>query len=160
MQSAYEMMESLLDDPTHYTDHFTTFAGAVVMMVTYGYDMKEGETFVTSMQHAVHILLHVCTPEISALCSAFPFVLALPAWFPGMGFLSKAAESRSLVTDVLHSPYEWTKRRLRETQYHPWSLMRLHDITSMTTAKNPELVQAIKDSAGTLSSGSVETTVK
>ena len=43
------------------------------MEVTYGYDMKGGETFVTSMQRAADIFLTVATPEIFALCTAFPF---------------------------------------------------------------------------------------
>ena len=43
------------------------------MEVTYGYDMKGGETFVSSMQRASDIILSVGTPELFALCTAFPF---------------------------------------------------------------------------------------
>ena len=48
------------------------------MEVTYGYDMKGGETFVTSMQRAADIIFAVATPEISSLCTAFPFGGLLP----------------------------------------------------------------------------------
>ena len=49
------------------------FSASVVVEVTYGYDMKGGETFVTSMQRAVDMFFTVATPEIFALCTAFPF---------------------------------------------------------------------------------------
>lgn len=49
------------------------FSAAVAMQVTYGYNVKGGETFVKSMQRALEIFLSVATPEITALYSAFPF---------------------------------------------------------------------------------------
>lgn len=103
LQSAYEMLTQLLDDPTRYDAHFTTcvlillvtprgdlhdvvfmqlmhrFSAAVVMAVTYGYGMKGRETFVTSMQRAADIFLRVASPEISAVCTAFPFRGCLPS---------------------------------------------------------------------------------
>ena len=49
------------------------FSASVVMAVTYGYDMNDGETFVTSMQRATDIVLRFGTPELSAMCATFPF---------------------------------------------------------------------------------------
>ena len=95
MQSAYQLLTQLLDDQTHYEAHITTyvptqsvrhvlrtllvvllmhrFVVSVVMAVTYGCGMNGRETFVTSIQRAGDILVRVATPEISALCNAFPF---------------------------------------------------------------------------------------
>ena len=94
MHSAYQMLVRLLDDPARYDAHFATyvrnpfitpcrtlpgvlimhsFSASVVMAVTYGYDMNEGETFVTSMHRGADIVLRFSTPEITALCTAFPF---------------------------------------------------------------------------------------
>ena len=49
------------------------FSVSVIMSVTYGYNMDEGETFVTSMQRAGDIFLRFATPERSASCNTFPF---------------------------------------------------------------------------------------
>ena len=89
MWNAYQMLTHLLDDPTRYEAHFTMyvlrwissgvlfimhrFSASVVMAVTYGYEMNKGETFVMSMQRAADIMLRFATPQISALCDAFPF---------------------------------------------------------------------------------------
>jgi hypothetical protein len=43
---------------------------------------------------------------------AYDAVKALPAWFPGMGWKSEAAECRRLVSDGLNTPFAWVKRRL------------------------------------------------
>ena len=97
IRNAYQILTQLLDDPTKYEAHFTTcvftspsgilpdvlivmsrFSASVVMAVTYGYDMNDGETFVTSMQRASDIVLRFGTPEISAVCAALPFSGCLP----------------------------------------------------------------------------------
>ncbi|KAG9312746.1 cytochrome P450 [Chiua virens] len=159
LKSAYEMMESLLDNPLDYPEHFTTFAAAIVMAVTYGHDMKGGETFVSAMYRATYLVVRYCTPQITALYAAFPFVASLPAWFPGMIFLSKAAECRSLAVDRLHAPYAWVKRRMGEGNAPPSMVAdaiaryQLYD-----DSKDPDLVQAIKDSAGSLYAASMVTT--
>ena len=49
------------------------FLASVVMAVTYGYDMNEGMTFATSMKRAGDIFNRFITPELSAMCAAFPF---------------------------------------------------------------------------------------
>ncbi|KAN0101198.1 Cytochrome P450 [Tylopilus felleus] len=146
--------------------HFTTFSAVVVMEVTYGYDMKGGETFVSSVPRASDIVLSVGTPELFALCTTFPFVKGLPSWFPGMGWKSEAVECRHLVNDGLNTLYAWVNDALYQEQGTATPSIvadaiirhRLDD-----DSKDPELVQAIKESAGTLcrltaSPASVETT--
>jgi len=121
--------------------------------------MEGTNTLLTSMKRAADAAAHVSTPEIAAICTAFPFVMRLPAWFPGMGFKSDAPECRRLVSEAVNAPYSWTRRRVAEgdathsmvsdaiTRY------RLDDDSS-----DPELVKAVKSSAGTLYAASVETT--
>jgi len=159
LQKAYELMTYLLDDPLRYTAHITKFSAAVVMEVTYGYDTKGNETFVTAMQRATDILLHVATIAVFAVCDAFPFIKALPAWIPGLGFKTHAAECRRLTVEAVNAPYEWVKQRIAKGLAAPSMVAdaitryRLED-----DSKDPELVQAIKDSAGTLYAAAVETT--
>ena len=108
------------------------FSAFVVMGVTYGYELKEEESFLKSMQRAADTYLRYARPEISVVCATFPFceclpsyyslplprvlisalvTKALPAWFPGMGFKYAATECRPLSYEGLHAPYTWVKRR-------------------------------------------------
>jgi len=82
----------------------------------------------------------------------------LPAWFPGMGFKADAAECRRLVSEAFNAPYAWVQQRVEEGNATPSMVAdaivryRLNNNSS-----DPELVQAVKDSAGTLYAASVET---
>jgi len=70
---AYELLTHLLDDPSCYAEHFTTFSSAIVMEVTYGYNVKGMNTLLTSLKRAADVVARVCTPEIIAISIAFPF---------------------------------------------------------------------------------------
>ena len=97
---------------------------------------------------------------------------ALPAWFPGMGWKSEAAECRRCVSDGLNTPYEWAKRCIvrpeinvrvcvangecKEQGSNAAPSMVADAITRYRLeddSNDPELVQAIKESAGTLYGG-------
>lgn len=49
------------------------------MGVTYGYDAKRGDTFVTSMQRASDIFGRLGAPELAVLSVVFPFGGLLPS---------------------------------------------------------------------------------
>ncbi|KIJ19369.1 hypothetical protein PAXINDRAFT_7852 [Paxillus involutus ATCC 200175] len=159
LQVAYEMLTHILDDPTHYAEHFETFAATIVMSVTYGYDVNEGEAFAKSLKHAADIFFRVATPQSVTLYTAFPLLKKLPAWFPFMGFKYQAAGCKKLAYDGLHGSYAWVRQQVDKGTAGPSMVgdaitrYRLND-----DSKDPELVQAIKDSAATLYLGSVETT--
>ena len=96
---------------------------------------------------------------------------ALPAWFPGMGWKSEAAECRRLVSDGLNTPYAWVKRRVVRPEINPHVCVSNGECKRQGNAapsmvadaiiryrleddsNNPELVQAIKESAGSLYAG-------
>lgn len=98
-------------------------------------------------------------------------VKGLPAWFPGMGFKSDAAECRRLASEGMNAPYEWVRQRIvrsiggdiryvanaefkEEGSAAPCmvadAISRYH---LNDDSKNPELVDAVKHSAGTLYAG-------
>ncbi|KAF8840002.1 cytochrome P450 [Paxillus ammoniavirescens] len=162
LQTAYEMLTHILDDPTHYAEHFDTahrFATSVVMSVTYGCDINEGETLGRSLKRAADIFSRFGTPESAALCAAFPFLKKLPAWFPFMGFKSEADECSKLAHDGRDGSYAWAWKQVNQGTARPSmvadAITRYH---LNDESKDPELVQAIKDSAATLYAASVETT--
>ncbi|KIJ19361.1 hypothetical protein PAXINDRAFT_7845 [Paxillus involutus ATCC 200175] len=159
LQTAYEMLTHILDDPTHYAAYFDRFAASVVMSVTYGYDINGGETFGKSLKRTTDIFARFATPESAALCATSPFLKKLPAWFPFMGFKSQAAECTKLANDGLHGSYAWVKQQVDEGIARP-SLVadaitryRLED-----DSKDLQPVQELKAAAASLYSAAVETT--
>jgi len=100
-------------------------------------------------------MLHASRVEVLALCDAFPFIKALPAWLPGMGFKTDAAECRRLVVELVNEAYGHAKQQVVVPSMVTDAIIR-HGLDD--DSKDPELVQAIKDSAGTMCAGAVETT--
>lgn len=88
-----------------------------------------------------------------------------------MGFKSEAAECRRLASEALNAPYAWVKRRVVRPKISDHTCMANRECKEEGNAapsmvadaitryhlyddsKNPELVQGIKDSAGTLYAG-------
>ncbi|KIJ19363.1 hypothetical protein PAXINDRAFT_166569 [Paxillus involutus ATCC 200175] len=159
LQTAYEMLTHILDDPGHYAEHFETFAATVVLSVTYGYDNNGEETFGKSLKHATDIFVRFATPESAVFFAAFPLLKKLPAWFPFMGFKVQAAKCAKLANDGVHGAYAWVRQQVNEGTARPSMVAgaiaryRLDD-----DSKDPHLVQAIKDSAGNLYTAGVDTT--
>ncbi|KIK87086.1 hypothetical protein PAXRUDRAFT_14451 [Paxillus rubicundulus Ve08.2h10] len=156
LQAAYEMLARILDDPTHYAEHFDRFAATVVLSVTYGYDINGGEAFAKSLKHAADIFARVGNPESAALCAALPFVKKLPAWFPFMRFKYEAAECAKLAKDARNQSYAWVRQQVDEGTAKQSMVADAMDGLGDDT-QDHQLVQAIKDSAATLYSGSVQT---
>ncbi|KAF8835269.1 cytochrome P450 [Paxillus ammoniavirescens] len=159
LETAHEMLAHILDDPTHYAEHFDTFAATVVMSVTYGYDINGKEAFAKYLKRAADIFTHFATPESAALCAAFPFIKKLPAWFPFMGFKYEAVKCEKLANGGRHESYAWVRQQVDE---HIARRSMVADAIVKygldDDSKNPQLVQAIKDSAAALYGAAVETT--
>ncbi|KAF8839969.1 hypothetical protein BDN67DRAFT_1011839 [Paxillus ammoniavirescens] len=106
LQTAYEILTRILDDATHYAEHFYTTRGIVR-------DTNGGEAFTKSLKRAADVSTRLVTPGSAAFFTAFPCLKKLlPAWFPFMGFKSEAAKCAKLANDGLHGSYAWVKQQV------------------------------------------------
>ncbi|KAH7915194.1 cytochrome P450 [Hygrophoropsis aurantiaca] len=161
LQKAYNMVEQFMGDPEHYLDHLQTYAAAVVMSVVYGYDIQPtNDPLVHAAKIATGMITEVATAEKSAIISAFPFLLKLPAWFPGMSFLNDSVICRKYTDEMLDLPYEYVKKSLAEGVAKPSMVsdaLQRYKIDS-DDKQNPEMAMAIKSSSGTAYAAASDTT--
>ncbi|KAG2150439.1 cytochrome P450 [Suillus clintonianus] len=110
LRRARTFLASLLNDPQGFEAHIQGFIGAIIMGITYGYEMQsENDPYVSAVAQLAEILSNGQTPERAAILSAFPFLAHIPAWFPGAKFKRDALYSRRLAQQVLDAPFEFTK---------------------------------------------------
>ncbi|OJA08941.1 hypothetical protein AZE42_07502 [Rhizopogon vesiculosus] len=127
LQKAFEMLPRLLHDPTGYAGHFESsvlicllpkpqvllldrFSASVIMSVVYDYDIaSHDDVIVSAAKGAMDLFLRVATPQKTALFAAFPFLMKLPCWVPGLG-LKDAILSKKYVKDMLDMPYDYVIR--------------------------------------------------
>ncbi|KAG2153366.1 cytochrome P450 [Suillus clintonianus] len=113
LRRAWVFLASLLHDPEEFEAHIQRFVAAIVMEITYGYEVQsENDPYVSAVSELNAILTKGLTPERSAILLAFPFLTHIPAWFPGAKFQREALHSRQLAQKVLNAPFEFTKSRI------------------------------------------------
>ncbi|KIJ64047.1 hypothetical protein HYDPIDRAFT_112573 [Hydnomerulius pinastri MD-312] len=159
LQKAYGMLLHVLQDQDNYAAHIETFTASVVMAVTYGYDASPGDPLVKTMKYATDTFLAVATPERAALFGAFPILKSLPSWFPFMSFKREAAECKKSIARAIEEPYEFVKRSIDEgTASQSMVSDAISNFLVGDDAKDPALVQVIKESSATVYGAAVETT--
>lgn len=113
LRRARVLLASLLHDPEGFVPHIQSFVAAVVMEITYGYEMQpENDPYVFAVLELNAILAKGLSPEKSAILLAFPFLVHIPAWFPGAKLQREALYSRQLAQKVLDAPFEFTKSQI------------------------------------------------
>ncbi|KAF9220855.1 cytochrome P450 [Gyrodon lividus] len=158
MQKVHQLLENLLNTPKEYHRHFKTMSAAIIMAVTYGYDVvPNNDHFVTKIERFVNLFLTVLTPERAALLGAFPFLAHIPSWLPGGRYKQRAAECRALAADVLNDPVTYVKDQMEISQGSGTARKSLvYDLFEKENGKTDE--EAVKAVAASLFLGGAETT--
>ncbi|KAF9238504.1 cytochrome P450 [Melanogaster broomeanus] len=113
LQKTHQLLEDLLDAPKDYDRHFKTLSAAIVMAVTYGYDVvPNNDPIVTKIERFIHLFKTALTPERTAMFGTFPFLAYIPSWLPGGRYKQKAAECRGLAVHVVNDPVDYVKDKM------------------------------------------------
>ncbi|KAF9223382.1 cytochrome P450 [Gyrodon lividus] len=153
LQKVHQLLENLLNTPKEYPRHCKTMSAAIIMAVTYGYDVVPNDSFVTKIEQFVKLFLTVLTPERAALLGAFPFLEHIPSWLPGGRYKQRAKECRALAADVLNDPVTYVKDQMRSGTARK-SLV--YDLFEKGNGKTDE--ETVKAVAASLFLGGAETT--
>ncbi|KAG1742639.1 cytochrome P450 [Suillus paluster] len=106
-----------------------SFVAAIVMEITYGYEMQsENDPYVSAIAELLAILEWGHSLERAAILLVFPFrmltsipssaaeavsrVAYIPTWFPGAHFTRDALYPRQLAQRVLNEPFNFTKSEI------------------------------------------------
>ncbi|KAF9223387.1 cytochrome P450 [Gyrodon lividus] len=112
LQKVHQLLENLLNTPKEYPRHCKTMSAAIIMAVTYGYDVVPNDSFVIKIEQFVKLFLTVLTPERAALLGAFPFLEHIPSWLSGGRYKQRAKECRALAADMLNDPVTYVKDQM------------------------------------------------
>ncbi|KAG1747528.1 cytochrome P450 [Suillus occidentalis] len=156
LHRARSLLASLLHDPEGFEAHIQSFVAAIIMGITYGYEVQpENDPYVSAVLELNGILTKGLTPERSAILLAFPFLAHIPTWFPGASFQREALHSRQLAQRVLNAPFEFTKSQI-EAGVAPQSVV-FDCLTQMDEDNHEDQEFAIKATAATVFIAGFET---
>lgn len=94
-------------------------AGAIILMITHGYTVKEGPDSFVSIADKVLDEFAQATAPGAFLVDALPILRYIPSWFPGAHFQKLAAEWRKNLTHMVETPFELVRKQVvRRLTYH------------------------------------------
>ncbi|KAI6025691.1 cytochrome P450 [Pisolithus orientalis] len=101
MKKVHQLLGNLLSTPLDYPKHFATLSAAIIMAITYGYDVApEDDPFVDNIAGLVELFVSAMTTERATLLSAIP-----------LRYKKQAAECRVLARVVLEDPVKYVRDR-------------------------------------------------
>ncbi|KAF8653529.1 hypothetical protein AX16_003913 [Volvariella volvacea WC 439] len=102
----------VLAKPEGFLTHVKYFAAAVIMRVTYGYQVKEyDDQYVDLVQATVKRISQIIAPG-RYLVEQIPLLRYIPDWFPGARFKRAAKEHAELYQRTANEPYNWTRSQM------------------------------------------------
>ncbi|KAJ7801882.1 cytochrome P450 [Mycena olivaceomarginata] len=152
------LLEALLDDPEHFSDHFRTYSGGTLLSIIYGirYASRKDPHLALS-EYSAHLTSEAIRPG-RWLCDSFPWLAYIPDWFPGAFFKRWARHAKYTSSRVIREPFERVITEIHTGVATPsWVADSLVDDHGLM--KTGEDARNIMISAGSLYSAGTDTMV-
>lgn len=92
-------------------------AGAIILMITYGYSVKEGtDSYVDIADRVLDEFAQATTPG-AFLVDTLPILRFVPSWFPGVRFQRLATLWREHLVQMVETPFQLVKTQMVHTSY-------------------------------------------
>ncbi|TFK53779.1 cytochrome P450 [Heliocybe sulcata] len=158
MKHAHQLLDNLLNTPANYQSHLKHYVGAVILKITYDYDVAhEDDRYVYMAERAAGIGGTLFVPG-GTLANVFPILCHLPAWLPGMEFKRQAEECMKLTTEMRNMPVEYVKRQMKSGAPSACVTSELIRRFSNSNGLSTDSEDVIKDVSAVAYAGGAETT--
>ncbi|KAH9917357.1 cytochrome P450 [Amylocystis lapponica] len=156
---AQELLRRLLDTPEEYENHIRHTAGAVILSVTYGLDVKpKDDPFIETAERAATALV-VSANAGAYLVDSIPILKYVPSWFPGAMFKRQAREWRKSVVAMVEDPFKAVKRAVSEGDKTSPSMIVSFFSSSEETEDTSEQEKIYSEAAGAAYTAGSDTTI-
>ncbi|OAX35687.1 cytochrome P450 [Rhizopogon vinicolor AM-OR11-026] len=157
LRTTHQMLFSFLQDPTNYASHIQMFP-AFVMSIVYDYQPKAKDDYLLHiMRRYLDLIVVAVGPSTLMILEAFPFLLQLPTWFPGVTYKRASVECLQAGHDVKEIPFQYVKERMSNREMP--ACVVADTMNSMNGFENEVIEAAIKEAACIAFAGAHETTV-
>ncbi|KAF8553325.1 cytochrome P450 [Imleria badia] len=148
---ACHLLRQLFDTPDELDAHVFEYTAAVIMNSTYDYDpASRKDELVDIVANVLHTIVPALRPDIAIIAGAFPLLLSLPSWFPGMSFKRQMAIAHEYSKQYLERPFAYALQKVAVDSVAP---SMVHDAMRHMEEKgiSPEesWMQALKEASGT-----------
>ncbi|KAG7099150.1 hypothetical protein E1B28_001021 [Marasmius oreades] len=114
IQETNILLKALADTPKEFIPHLRRNAGALILKVTYGYEVSGNyDTFIQLVERAFKLQASIIGRPFPV--EFFPFLRFLPSWFPFTEFKQAAEKLREVRPEEW--PFQWSKRLIDSGEY-------------------------------------------
>ncbi|KAF8137304.1 cytochrome P450 [Boletus edulis] len=112
-QKSFQLLRHLLEEPNQFSEHIFEYTASIVMNAVYEYDpVSRKDPMVKIVEKVINVILDALRPDVSIIIGAFPGLLSLPSWLPGMSFKRTAASSRIWTRDCVETPFNYSLQKM------------------------------------------------
>ncbi|KAF9463769.1 cytochrome P450 [Collybia nuda] len=101
-----------LINPENLSNNLRKLAGGIIMQLTYGIEVQEGEDPYVSLIEGANDNFSAATVPGAFMVDFFPSLLLLPEWLPGMSFKETARKWAKATADMIEIPFAFTKKQM------------------------------------------------
>ncbi|GLB39728.1 putative cytochrome p450 [Lyophyllum shimeji] len=148
-------LRRVLTKPGDLAAHVRHIAGAIILRISYGYEVKEvGDPLVELVDQAMEQFSSSTAPG-AYLVDVLPILRHVPSWFPGAGFKRTAKSWAVTMNQMVDEPHQFVKHQMAAGTARPSFTSSLMEGKSITAEEESD----IKWSAASLYGGGTDTTV-
>jgi cytochrome P450 len=108
----HRFLKRVLAKPNQLQEHVRHTAGAIILRISHGYEVKEDSDPFVGLADRVLAGVSEATAPGAFMVDILPFLAKVPAWFPGAGFKHIAREWRGSLEKMVSAPYELVKDQM------------------------------------------------
>ncbi|KIK36152.1 hypothetical protein CY34DRAFT_538031 [Suillus luteus UH-Slu-Lm8-n1] len=100
-------LKRVLATPDQLQAHVRHTAGAVILRISHGYEVKENDDPFIELADRVLYQWSRATAPGAFMADVIPFLVKIPEWFPGAGFKRLAREWHDTLEELVSEPYKF-----------------------------------------------------
>ncbi|KIJ15631.1 hypothetical protein PAXINDRAFT_114873 [Paxillus involutus ATCC 200175] len=147
-RKVHQLLHRLLESPERYFESLFQYASSVITNAVYDYDPVSGDRMVNIIGRVSELVTSALPPEVAAPLGAFPIILNIPSWFPGMTIKKNAEICREWTNDWVEVPFKHALQRMSDGSATPAMVL---DALGKVDEKDasPGWMKDLKDAAAT-----------
>ncbi|KAF8439067.1 cytochrome P450 [Boletus edulis BED1] len=150
-RKACQLLRGLLDSPHRFSEHIFEYTTSIILNGVYDHDTKtQTDELVDIVAKTLKIISFALRPDISILVGAFPALLKLPSWFPGMSFKRDMAIAKELSKQYIEKPFQYSLQKLSAGSSAPCMVFdALRNVEEKGTSSDAGWMKDLSETAAT-----------
>ncbi|KAF8483917.1 cytochrome P450 [Russula ochroleuca] len=154
-----EFLAQLFATPKDFRAHIEHLQGKLIMSLTYGYDLKDGDKILEAPVQVTKIMSPLVLPG-AALVNNVPFLRHIPSWVPYLSYEPLVQIVRKLSQRMRNEPIDFVKNALRNgTAVQSLAGEHLQELESLVGSERQKQEDTIKKTLGSMYQAGSDTTV-